>query len=579
MEHDQQEIGKMKPLRYLKLTFICWCLTGGVLSGQLRADPLIAGNTAGAEGYIANKDGLKIFFDALSSRLGKPVIVSKLAARKQISGEFDFSHPQALLEQISQQLGLIWYHDGQAIYVYDASEMRNSVMSLRNTSFSALNNFLRNSKLHDQRYALRGDDNSGTFYVSGPPVYVDLVLNSAKFMDEQPETAGGSEKTAVIRLSNTFVGDRTYELRGEKVTIPGIATVIDQLLHGTNQRGGRDAQPQVLNLVPEAMPAPSMPEFNMENIGVRGMDYQPRSSLAEALRAEAGSGTINVIANPDTNSLLVKGSARQVQLVTNLVTALDTAKRHVELSLWIVDLQKEDLDQLGVDWQGSVRVGSHLGATFNQGSYSTLDGGRFVASVQALSQKKRADIVSRPVVLTQENVPAIFDNNRTFYTQLIGERTVDLQHVTYGTMVSVLPRFAADGQIEMVLNIEDGNEIPQNDVSAHGLLPKVGRTHISTVARVPKGKSLLVGGYTRDETTGKAGKIPFLGDLPLVGGMFRYKQESQSNTVRIFLIQPREITEPLPTDADEFALGFVKNRETGHLPDWSRNYLDSQKWR
>ncbi|WP_213990317.1 type III secretion system outer membrane ring subunit SctC [Sodalis sp. dw_96] len=569
----------MKSLRYFKLTFISWCLACGLLSVPLQAAPLAGGKGADTEGYIANKDGLKIFFDALSSRLGKPVIVSKLAARKQISGEFDFSQPQALLEQISQQLGLIWYHDGQAIYVYDAGEMRNSVMSLRNTSFSAVNNFLRNSKLYDERYALRGDDNSGTFYVSGPPVYVDLVLNTAKFMDEQPETVGGSEKTAVIRLSNTFVVDRTYESRGEKITIPGIATVIDQLLHGGNKSSAKAVQPQVLNLVPEAMPAPAMPAFNGENIGARGLDYQPRSSLAEALRAEASTGTINVIANPDTNSLLVKGTPRQVQLVTNLVSALDTAKRHVELSLWIVDLQKEDLDQLGVDWQGGVRIGSQLAATFNQGSYSTLDGGRFVASIQALSQKKRANIVSRPVVLTQENVPALFDNNRTFYTELLGERFADLQHVTYGTMISVLPRFAADGQIEMVLNIEDGNEIPQNDESAHALLPKVGRTHISTVARVPKGKSLLVGGYTRDETSGKVGKIPVLGSIPLIGGLFRYKQESQSNTVRIFLIQPREITEPLSTDAGEFARGQTGSRENDHLPDWSRNYLDSQKWR
>ncbi|XBS70279.1 secretin N-terminal domain-containing protein [Acerihabitans sp. KWT182] len=483
----------MKPLRYFKLTFISWCLVGGLFSAPLQAAPLAGVDKADAEGYIANKDGLKMFFDALSSRLGKPVIVSKLAARKQISGEFDFSRPQALLEQISQQLGLIWYHDGQAIYVYDAGEMRNSVMSLRNTSFSAVNNFLRNSKLYDERYALRGDDNSGTFYVSGPPVYVDLVLNTAKFMDEQPETASGGEKTAVIRLSNTFVVDRTYESRGEKITIPGIATVIDQLLQG-GKSGVKPVQPQVMNLMPQAMPAPSMPEFNVENIGARGMDYQPRSSLSEALRAEASTGNITVIANPDTNSLLVKGTPRQVQLVTNLVSALDTAKRHVELSLWIVDLQKEDLDQLGVDWRGGVNIGSHLGATFNQGSYSTLDGGRFVASIQALSQKKRANIVSRPVVLTQENVPALFDNNRTFYTELLGERYADLQHVTYGTMISVLPRFTADGQIEMVLNIEDGNELPQNDESAQALLPKVGRTHISTVARVPKGKSLLVGG-------------------------------------------------------------------------------------
>ncbi|WP_413735603.1 type III secretion system outer membrane ring subunit SctC [Sodalis sp. RH21] len=565
----------MKSHKLIKGSLLCWCLMGSALPGLIHANPLAPGADAGAEGYIANKDGLKIFFDALSSRLGKPAIVSKLAARKQISGEFDFSNPEALLEKISRQLGLIWYSDGQAIYVYDAGEMRNSVMSLNHISLSSLESFLRQSKLHDKRYPLRGDNNSGTFYISGPPVYVDMVLNTAKFMDEQPGNQGSGEKAAVIHLSNTFVGDRTFELRGEQVTIPGIATVIEQLLRGAD----KGVAPNVQRLTPDAMPAPQMPEFNIENISAAGPPFQPRASLAEALRAETAAGPISVIANPDTNSLLVKGTPKQVQLVTNLVAALDTSKRHVELSLWIVDVQKEDLENIGVNWQGSVNIGSQLGVNFNGGSYSTLDGARFVASIHALSQKNRANIVSRPVVLTQENVPAIFDNNRTFYTQLIGERTVDLQHVTYGTMVSVLPRFAANGQIEMVLNIEDGNEIPMNNESANSVLPKVGRTKISTIARVPKGKSLLIGGYTRDETSGKTAKIPVLGSIPLVGGMFSYKQASQSNMVRIFLIQPREITEPIESDAGEFVQEFIKNREPELLADWSRNYLDSQKWR
>lgn len=96
--------------------------------------------------------------------------------------------------------------------------------------------------------------------------------------------------------------------------------------------------------------------------------------------------------------------------------------------------------------------------------------------------------------MTQENVPAIFDNNRTFYTKLIGERNSSTAHVTYGTMISVLPRFSADGEIEMSLNIEDGNEEKQSiSGNEDSVLPEVGRTHISTVARVPQGKSLLIG--------------------------------------------------------------------------------------
>jgi type III secretion protein C len=127
-----------------------------------------------------------------------------------------------------------------------------------------------------------------------------------------------------------------------------------------------------------------------------------------------------------------------------------------------------------------------------------------------------------------------------------------LQHVTYGTLVSVLPRFAQADEIEMSLNIEDGNEVEKPDQNKQpGSLPTVGRTRISTVARVPQGKSLLVGGFTRDDHSEQVGRIPVLGSIPWIGRLFSYRQNRSANTVRVFLIQPKEILdtlEPATTD-------------------------------
>jgi type III secretion protein C len=169
----------------------------------------------------------------------------------------------------------------------------------------------------------------------------------------------------------------------------------------------------------------------------------------------------------------------------------------------------------------------------------------------ALERTNRANVVSRPVILTQENVPAIFDNNRTFYAPLVGERSVDLQHVTYGTLVSVLPRFAQADEVEMSLNIEDGNEVENPGQGERpNSLPTVGRTRISTVARVPQGKSLLVGGFTRDDHSEQIGRIPVLGSIPWIGRLFSYRQNRSANTVRVFLIQPKEILDALEPVAE-----------------------------
>ncbi|MEO4008805.1 EscC/YscC/HrcC family type III secretion system outer membrane ring protein, partial [Chromobacterium piscinae] len=216
------------------------------------------------------------------------------------------------------------------------------------------------------------------------------------------------------------------------------------------------------------------------------------------------------------------------------------------------------------------------------GSLSTLDGSRFIASVMALSQQNKANVVSRPVLLTQENVPAVFDNNRTFYTKLEGERSVDLQHVTYGTLVSVLPRFSADGQIEMSLNIEDGSEARAPDYSKDNkdaATPEVGRTRISTVARVPQGKSLLIGGFTRDASSDNRAAVPGLGQLPLVGSLFRYQRKDLSNSVRVFLIQPREIDAPLTPDASDLAAGLSRQGglDADPLQQKLRRYLERRE--
>lgn len=504
-----------------------------VLPLSLSAAPVRDG-----EGYVARQENLSAFFDVLSAPLGKPIIVSKAAARRTVSGEFSLASPQQTLDRIARQMALIWYSDGQALYVYTAAEAKSSVISLNTITVAKLESFLRRSGLWDSRYPLR-HDGLRTFYVSGPPIYVDLVMQAAAFMDNQSADQFGQQRIGVINLRNTFVGDRKYELRDESITVPGMATAIENLLKGESRSvdteiskdgGGRPG---------------GMPSFPLEGgtSGPGAIDNTAPRIIARDMAA----GNIRVVAYPDTNSLLVKGLPEQVRFIENLAAALDEPKRHVELSLWIIDLQKEVLNELGVDWKGSLKVGANTEASFNGGSLSTLDGNSFMAAIAGLETDNRARVVSRPVVLTQENVPAIFDNNRTFYARLIGERSVELEHVTYGTLVSVLPRISATNEIEMALNIEDGNEV--EPAEGADSLPTVGRTRISTVARVPRGKSLLVGGFTRDESGEVIRRVPVLGHIPYLGRLFSYRQMRQSNMVRVFLIQPKELDSPLEPGA------------------------------
>ncbi|HFK3790580.1 TPA: type III secretion system outer membrane ring subunit SctC [Escherichia coli] len=522
-----------------KALLLCMVLLPQIASGEMNLS-----EKKDVAVYIAQSDSLAAFFEKFSAKLNYPIVVSKQAAKKKITGEFNLSNPEKMLESVSSLVGLIWYKDGNALYIYDSSELISKVILLENISTNYLVQYMKDANLYDDRYPIRGNFNEKTFYISGPPALVELIANTASLLDRQVSSIGAEKVNfGVIKLKNTFVSDRTYDLRGKSIVIPGVATVVENLLN--NNVSPKDGSKRV----------DPMPPFGKTKKAFDTIDELSLTTVANNALLD----NVSIIAYPETNSILVKGNDQQIQIIRDIVTQLDVAKRHIELSLWIIDIDKSELNNIGVNWQGTASFGDSFSATFNassSASISTLDGNKFIASVMALNQKKKANVVSRPVILTQENIPAVFDNNRTFYVSLVGERNSSLEHVTYGTLINVIPRFSSHGQIEMSLTIEDGTgnnkplSIYNNDNVS--VLPEVGRTKISTIARVPQGKSLLIGGYTHDTDSDEVTSIPLLSSIPVVGNIFRYKKNNVSNIVRVFLIQPREVSESNYYDTENY---------------------------
>ncbi len=500
--------------------------------------------SAKASGYVAKNESIQSLFNALSSELRKPIVLSKLAQKKTITGNFDISNPIRFIDKLSTQIGLAWYDDGQTIYVYDSSELKNSVVLMRYSSLNTLNEFLQRTGLYSKRYPIRGEAGTGTFYVAGPPVYVDLVVNAAAYLDDLNKNVDlNKQKISVIKLQHTFVGDRTYKIRDQEIKIGGIGKVIEAILSNEFQElvSVTEVSNTKVVLEKEMPQVRSLQDAILPGSAGSGAGSTGNNAGARDRQVLNQKSQIKVIAYLETNSLLVKGTAEQVQLIEHLVSQLDVPKRHIELSLWIIDITKTALDQFGIEWQGAVNVGDQGRVSFNASStsLSTLNGSRFLAAISALNSKGLAQVVSRPVLLTQDNVPATFDHSNTFYTQVIAERVATLESIQYGTMINVLPRFSTSGdEVEMMLDIEDGQQsAPGNGTnSLVSNLPVVTRVNMSTVARVPRDKSLLIGGFTFDSYTNNNDKIPFLGGLPLVGSLFRSTGSNVTKQVRLYLI-------------------------------------------
>ncbi len=429
---------------------------------------LCASAFASAEDYRAQDESLHTVFSALSVPLGLPVVVSRDVSRKRVSGVFDLSAAQHTLQAVAEQHGLIWYSDGQVLRVYDASEAKSSAVTLRHISVDRLRGFMRRSGLDESRFPLR-ESTGPTFYVSGPPNYVDQVLHLAQLMDRQrTQVRVGDQAFGVVQVFNTHVADRQYALGDEQVNVPGMASMIETVL-AAERKGGA------------------------------------RGPLADK--------SLLVIAYPDSNSLLIKGMPAQVKVIEELVAQLDTPRRPIEVALWQIDVDRAELEKLATAWSGEGNDPPSVTQVL-----APLDDNRLMAQLAALERRRKARVVAFPVILTQENVPAVFHDAHTFYLPKSAQDDAQWQPVRYRTEASVLPRFADASQIEMQLNLEDGR--PMAGKLTPGSTGAVGRIAISTVVRVPQGRRLWLGAFRRDDE-----------------GMRR----ARGAQVRLFVIQARAV--------------------------------------
>ncbi|MGG4664637.1 type III secretion system outer membrane ring subunit SctC [Providencia vermicola] len=496
--------------------------------------------------FVANNIAVGKVFEAVAEQLNKPIILSKLAAQKKVTGNFNLANADEMFKALTRRIALVWYDDGASIYVYDNSEMRSVIVPTHRVSSGQVISYIQRNGIYDERFPVRSQGADNLLFISGPPLYVELIKAATLYLEKQlNQEESTSSEVAVISLKHASVTDRTYSSRGQSTTVPGMLTVISTLFKesGNTVEETVNIQPAKLNVsgdsIDELMDAPI------------GEEKQEKKQVI--VNRSSGKNALSLVAHPDSNSLIVKGSQEQINYVKQLVRTLDVRRRQVELSLWIIDITRSELDNLGVSWEVGAFKAGRGAIAFNRSTLSNSQ--EFLLQIDALSKKGNGHIVSRPVLLTQENIPALFDNNTSFYAKLQGERIATLEQVTYGTMISVMPRISAGQQVEMEVNIEDGAQSYGSDGKASSVegLPSINRTSINTVARIAKDSSLLIGGYTREQYIENESKIPGLGDIPWVGGLFSSSSVNQQKMVRLFLIQPRLLDENEAWDGRQFS--------------------------
>ena len=570
------------------------CLAASLLAGA--ATPALAAPMPArpvAVSIVAREQPIGDFVRDLFGRVNVPVVVSP-SLTGTINGSFN--GPAAkVFDDVARAFNLVGYYDGAAAYVYSAKDMTVQTLTVGPRAAARVARLMRAQGLVDARNMVRASAD-GTLVVSGTPRFVEQATSLAGSGGAIPSgnpLLGGTPRLAyegldpqplefrVFYLRYARAEDTTMEAGGREVRIPGLATIVQNLV--LDQRppsknfGSYPIRQSATRLKGQGLDAirPNVSQTPLLGLPVGGL-YPSQPGMAgpppqQSLGLDDGaapltSDVVRVEANPLTNAIIVRDVPARMAAYDSLIRALDVEPQMVELEATIVDIDVDKLRQLGINWRFN---SGGFGALFGNGTssdqallpttgsrrdnvnaitqsavggtISTIIGPQreFLSRITALEQKGAAHIVSRPEVMTLSNVEAVFDRTRTFYVRVAGREEVDLFNVTAGMVLRVNPHVFRDHdqtRVRMIINIEDGQLSPQSMVDN---IPIVERSSVSTQAMVLNGESLLLGGMTSDAETNDVTKVPLLGDIPLLGNLFKTRSKQRAHTERLFLITPR----------------------------------------
>lgn len=492
---------------------------------------------------------------SLSLRLGKGV-------GGVVSGKFNTNTPTDFLDRPGGVYGFNWFVYAGTLYVSDASEVQTRTVSAGPGGVGGMRQALLQLGVLDPRFGWGELPGQNMALITGPRAYVDLVAS----MSQALPTNTAKQEIEVFRLKYASVNDRTITYRDQTTTTPGVATILRNLIEGPGD-AKVDASLRVL-----AQPLrPASPLFNDATTGVmeRGGVTSTYSGAPPNQAAGAGgeadaagaSGGVRVPraiqADPRLNAVIIQDTPERMPIYRALIAQLDVASTLIEIEATIVDVDASAADELGVDWKGksgrfSYKFDNGMGSSGNlkDALAGTLKGGAFGlgysssflnAQLNALESKNQAEIMARPSVLTTDNTSAILDLKQTLYIEQTGDRVANVTPVSVGTSLRVVPRFIESPygrQVELTVDIEDGTVV-ENKAMDKRTTTKV--NSISTLALVGDGQTLVIGGYNTNELTDGVNKVPLLGDIPLLGGLFTSQKKNRRRTERLFMIRPRVV--------------------------------------
>ncbi len=471
-----------------------------------------------------------------------------------------------------------WFVYNNTLYVVPADDNTSVRLEIGEDAVQDAKSALIGLGLFDDRFGWGELPDEGVVIVGGPRSYVELA-RTILLPDEKKETRKGRQ-IMLFRLKYATAMDRVITSRGKNETIPGIKTILSNLLFGAHAAGEKvtgsspsgafDSDSRKRSRTPKNergvardvgnerfVPLFNAPAADGKNQVPPGDDAGGRYDSGSS---SGGHENPRIEADPTLNAIMIYDDIKKKDMYASLIAQLDVQPQQIEIEALIVDIDRSKLSDMGVEWgvrAGAVNTLVNGMAVDSAGTNLPLPGAtllisnaaRFYARLKAMESNGEAHVLATPTVLTLDNVAAVLDLSRSAYVSLIGERVADMSDITAGTMLRVIPRIIHEGgqtRVRLEVDIEDGsldstdsNGSSKSSGNTGTIAANVTRSTISTQAIIDMQQTLMIGGYRAESLTRNKQKVPVLGDIPVLGGLFRSESQSTSTRERLFLITPR----------------------------------------
>jgi Tol biopolymer transport system component len=254
--------------------------------------------------------------------------------------------------------------------------------------------------------------------------------------------------------------------------------------------------------------------------------------------------------DPGLNALVVSApDEATLEAFRRDVALLDQPVAQIMVDVLVTELSHDGGRQLGLDWE---YARGHFGATLptvfgdaGQVIYQgvgTLDKA-FFGTLSALAEKGEANVRSNPRVLARCGSPSTINIRRTdnflFESGMdsLGRPVRSRSDISADIILKITPQCLGGERIALAVDATVDSFI----FGAANDLPDTTRRQAVTDVVCGDGETIIIGGLTQTEETSKVSKTPLLGDLPIIGSLFRHTTRSQRDTTLVIFITPRQV--------------------------------------